>query len=487
MRILKSHPLLKLVNNYLIDSSEPSNISYLWNFGSLLALCLIIQIVTGVTLAMHYSPNVLEAFNSIEHIMRDVNNGWLIRYLHANTASAFFFLVYLHIGRGIYYGSYRSPRTLVWAIGTVILILMMATAFLGYVLPYGQMSLWGATVITNLISAIPWIGQDIVESTSNTVHINLVIIIIILFSISIPFSQNKSISLPTIGIVNKNALKKSNKALRTNKEEYLSIPSSFLGFLIGLIDGDGYFQISQTPKGFITVKLVISLHLDDLSTLEYINSVLKLGKITIYKDLRSPTCKLVINRTDLQEVLFPLLLFHNIFFLTETRIDQFNLAMCILEKDIKMYNEIPSSIPTIFKLPDNPSDYTQLHYFKNWIVGFTCSEGSFFIKSNNDGCFQLKQRIHTNLFEGFKLIFNTDSFGRHSVAETWAGGPRKINITMNYSQFGVSSKADIQKVINFFSFSGLHPIIGLKYIQYTRWLNNLRESSRYNKLNFPER
>lgn len=163
MRILKSHPLLRLVNNYLIDSSEPSNISYLWNFGSLLAVCLVIQIVTGVTLAMHYNPSIAEAFNSVEHIMRDVNNGWFVRYLHANTASAFFFLVYLHIGRGIYYGSYRSPRTLVWAIGTVILILMIATAFLGYVLPYGQMSLWGATVITNLISAIPWIGQDIVE------------------------------------------------------------------------------------------------------------------------------------------------------------------------------------------------------------------------------------------------------------------------------------------------------------------------------------
>ena len=163
MRILKSHPLLKLVNSYLIDASQPSNISYAWNFGSLLLICLIIQIVTGVTLAMHYSPNVLESFNSIEHIMRDVNNGWLVRYLHSNTASAFFFLVYLHIGRGMYYGSFRAPRTLVWAIGTVILILMMATAFLGYVLPYGQMSLWGATVITNLISAIPWIGQDIVE------------------------------------------------------------------------------------------------------------------------------------------------------------------------------------------------------------------------------------------------------------------------------------------------------------------------------------
>jgi ubiquinol-cytochrome c reductase cytochrome b subunit len=163
MRILKSHPLLKMVNSYVIDSPQPSNISYLWNFGSLLAVCLIIQIVTGVTLGMHYTPTVLEAFDSVEHIMRDVNNGWLIRYLHSNTASAFFFIVYLHIGRGLYYGSYKAPRTLVWTLGTIIFLLMMATGFLGYVLPYGQMSLWGATVITNLMSAIPWIGQDIVE------------------------------------------------------------------------------------------------------------------------------------------------------------------------------------------------------------------------------------------------------------------------------------------------------------------------------------
>jgi hypothetical protein len=131
MRLLKSHPLLKLANSYMVDSPQPLNLSYMWNFGSLLAFCLIIQIVTGVTLAMHYNPSVVEAFNSVEHIMRDVNNGWLIRYLHSNTASAFFFIVYLHIGRGMYYGSYRAPRTLVWTIGTVIFILMMATAFLG--------------------------------------------------------------------------------------------------------------------------------------------------------------------------------------------------------------------------------------------------------------------------------------------------------------------------------------------------------------------
>lgn len=163
MRILKSHPILGLLNSYMVDSPQPANISYLWNFGSLLGMCLIIQILTGVFLAMHYTPNVDLAFISVEHIMRDVNYGWAVRYTHANTASFFFIFVYAHIARGLYYGSYRSPRVLLWSIGVVILILMMATAFLGYVLPYGQMSLWGATVITNLLSAIPWIGQDFVQ------------------------------------------------------------------------------------------------------------------------------------------------------------------------------------------------------------------------------------------------------------------------------------------------------------------------------------
>ncbi|KAF1922117.1 uncharacterized protein M421DRAFT_79529, partial [Didymella exigua CBS 183.55] len=207
--------------------------------------------------------------------------------------------------------------------------------------------------------------------------------------------------LPTIGTVNSNALKKVNKNVRFHKEDYLSIPSSFLSFLLGFIDGD-----------------------------EYIHSVLNIGKITIYKDNRSPTCKLIINKTDLQEVLFPLLLHHNLFFLTETRNNQFNTAMLILEQDIKRFDNIPN------------------------IIGFTMAEGSFFIKSNNDGCFQLKQRIHTSLFESFKLVFNTD---------------RKIDIEKNmYNQFSVSSKNDIQTVINFFSFSGLHPLVGLKGISYLK-------------------
>nr|YP_010835469.1 apocytochrome b [Perenniporia fraxinea]WFS78702.1 apocytochrome b [Perenniporia fraxinea] len=163
MRNFKSQILLRLVNSYIIDSPIPANISYLWNFGSLLGTCLVLQILTGIFLAMHYQPHVDFAFNSVEHIMRDVNNGWAIRYTHANVASFFFIFVYAHIARGLYYGSYKSPRVLLWAIGVIILIVMMATAFLGYVLPYGQMSLWGATVITNLLSAIPVFGQDLVE------------------------------------------------------------------------------------------------------------------------------------------------------------------------------------------------------------------------------------------------------------------------------------------------------------------------------------
>jgi len=163
MRLLKTNALLRLVNSYIVDSPQPANLSYMWNFGSLLALCLILQILTGVFLAMHYVPSVDFAFNSVEHIMRDVNNGWIIRYTHANVASFFFICVFAHVARGIYYGSYKAPRVLLWNIGVIILILMILIGFLGYVLPYGQMSLWGATVITNLLSAIPVFGQDLVE------------------------------------------------------------------------------------------------------------------------------------------------------------------------------------------------------------------------------------------------------------------------------------------------------------------------------------
>ena len=162
MPIRKSNAYLSLVNSYLIDSPQPSSLNYWWNLGSLLGLCLVIQIASGVFLAMHYSSNLSLAFDSVEHIMRDVNAGWLIRYIHANGASFFFICMYLHIGKALYYGSYKQPRVMTWVIGVIIFVLTMAIAFLGYCLVYGQMSHWGATVITNLLSAIPFIGNDIV-------------------------------------------------------------------------------------------------------------------------------------------------------------------------------------------------------------------------------------------------------------------------------------------------------------------------------------
>nr|YP_010507420.1 cytochrome b [Myathropa semenovi]UXG19040.1 cytochrome b [Myathropa semenovi] len=156
-----SHPIFKIMNNALVDLPSPSNISMWWNFGSLLGLCLIIQILTGLFLAMHYTADISMAFNSVDHICRNVNYGWLLRTLHANGASFFFICIYLHIGRGMYYGSYMFTTT--WLSGTIILFLVMATAFMGYVLPWGQMSFWGATVITNLLSAIPYLGTTLVQ------------------------------------------------------------------------------------------------------------------------------------------------------------------------------------------------------------------------------------------------------------------------------------------------------------------------------------
>nr|BBI76378.1 cytochrome b [Chiloscyllium punctatum] len=206
--IRKTHPLFKIVNHTLIDLPSPSNISIWWNFGSLLGLCLIIQILTGLFLAMHYTADISMAFSSVTHICRDVNYGWLIRNIHANGASMFFICVYLHIARGIYYGSYLNKEA--WNIGVILLFLLMATAFVGYVLPWGQMSFWGATVITNLLSAFPYIGNTLVQwiwggfSVDNatltrffTFHFLLPFLIAALSMIHILFLHEKGSNNPT--------------------------------------------------------------------------------------------------------------------------------------------------------------------------------------------------------------------------------------------------------------------------------------------------
>ena len=153
-------PLIAFVDSHIINYPTPINLNYMWSFGSAAGICLVIQIVTGIFLAMHYNAHVDFALVSVEHIMRNVNNGWLIRYIHANGASMFFIVLYCHLFRGLYYGSYLYPRRFLWCTGVVIFLLTMGTAFIGYVLPWGQMSFWGVTVITNMVTAVPYVGQS---------------------------------------------------------------------------------------------------------------------------------------------------------------------------------------------------------------------------------------------------------------------------------------------------------------------------------------
>ena len=243
MRILKTNPVLTIFNSYLVDSPQPSTLSYLWNFGSLLGLCLVVQIVTGILLAMHYQGSAEAAFHSLEHIMRDVNDGWLLRMSHANMASFFFMAVYLHISRGLYYGSYRSPRIGVWVIGTIIFFLMMATAFLGYVLPYGQMSLWGIQYYNNII--IYLYKVNLMKLHSRRLLINL--------------TQRKFIKY------------------------YYSVSSNikpdkkFMSLFIGFMDGVGYFDIGEQKqynkitktlvKSTLRIRLATYVNIRDLSNL----------------------------------------------------------------------------------------------------------------------------------------------------------------------------------------------------------------------------
>nr|AWV83963.1 cytochrome b [Tettigades lacertosa] len=232
----QNHPLIKIVNNSLTDLPTPSNLSYWWNFGSLLGLCLTIQVMTGLFLSMHYNSDIMNAFSSVSHMCRDVNYGWIFRTMHANGASLFFICVYLHVGRGIYYGSYKYYET--WLMGVIILFTLMGTAFLGYVLPWGQMSFWGATVITSLLSAIPHLGLSLVNwiwggfAVDNatltrfySLHFIMPFIILALSMIHLIFLHQKGSNNP-IGL--------SSNIDKISFHPYFSI-KDILGFLLVLI------------------------------------------------------------------------------------------------------------------------------------------------------------------------------------------------------------------------------------------------------------
>jgi len=257
-------------------------------------------------------------------------------------------------------------------------------------------------------------------------------------------------------------------------QKFLSIPPSFLAQLAGLMDGDGYIPVTKTTKGYIEISLVIGLDVRDIELLKTLQATLGLGRVTDPVKNKDGTTivKWIINRTDLQEVLFPLFIYHSIFFLTNVRREQFNLALYVMDNGLTKYAEIPESVPTsslLQPLPLTPSDYLLLPFFNPWVVGFTMAEGSFLVKSNQDACFQIKQRSHIELFKAFQLLFNTN---------------REIGIEFNqYMMFSVSSKKDIQTVINFFS-HGPVPLMGSKQTQYLAWIQYLKNSVRYSQLQF---
>jgi Cytochrome b/b6/petB/LAGLIDADG endonuclease len=424
MRILKSNPVLTLLNSYLVDSPQPSTLSYLWNFGSLLGLCLIAQIITGVLIAMHVSPTAETAFQSIEHIMRDVNEGWLLRYCHANMASFFFIAVYLHIARGLYYGSYRTPRIGVWVIGTVIFFLMMATAFLGYVIPFGQMSLWGVVLKSQL---------------------NL--------------NKNYSILISE------------------------PIPSKeFMGLFIGFMDGDGYFDIGEQKQykkktkelvnSTIRIRLGSNVHKRDLPLFLYFYEKLGVGKISKMSGDREQV-RIIFSKKDLVNVIIPLMIKYNLSFLTNQRIKQYRKVNYILNNSIVRWKDLVYSSEMEYN-NKSVTDLINLDYFSSWLVGFTIAEGSFGFKREGSAFYNLKQKgeENLNLLKAACFVItgkNDFSFNPDSS---------------NSYQLALRSKFDIQKVVNFFSISNPF-LLGYKLKQYQIWLLNLKNSKRYKETIIP--
>lgn len=323
-----------------------------------------------------------------------------------------------------------------------------------------------ATVITNLLSAIPWIGQDFVEFEKLQLFI-ITLPILFYFITKSYYNYNMS----TIGKVNESALRGKKSRTDQDKQAFLSsISYDFISMFMGLIDGDGYIAITKIGLDTIRIELVLSVDIKDIKLLQHIKDVLKIGRINEYPNI-SGAAKLIIGKVDLQEVLFPLILHYKLFFLTDTLIcrrqirKQFNLCMHLLENNITKFSSIPSidNIKDLFTLPESSIGYVNLPFFYNWIVGFTIAEGSFYIKNSGEHFFSLRQRSHPTLFEAFKLVFKTN---------------RKIEDDGKHMKFSVSSTKDLLNVVSFFSNSGLYSLQGLKADQYNIWLDSLKQNNK---------
>lgn len=348
-----------------------------------------------------------------------------------------------------------------------------------YVLPYGQMSLWGATVITNMLSAIPWIGQDFVQ-LKNLYFVSLKLLLL-LSIISIVYNMSTTVDpLPTIGTINWKAMRNAKPLSTLDKENLLRIPKGFLAMLVGLIDGDGYLKVIKSSTGFLQVEMVLSLELKDLGLIQHIHSVLGFGRILINE--KANVAKYIMGRADLQQCFFPLLVHHGLFFLTFTlffsfffvkkKRDQFNKMMAVFMSYITGFADLPSVYPTYYPLPVTALGFVRLPFFADWTVGFTMAEGSFYVKSSGEFVYSLRQRNegHIELFQAFQILFNTQ---------------RQIENDGKYLKFSVSSVSDLATVVNFFSFSGNHPLLGLKGVQYQGWISSMKSTKRFSNILLP--
>ena len=348
-------------------------------------------------------------------------------------------------------------------------------------MPFGQISLWGATVITSMLSAVPWIGNALTEFPplilSNQVNFNyfyILHIFIVSIAVSIIFYycyctiMSSTTNLPTIGTTSLSTIRFS-RVIDGDKSAYLSIPVNVLSFFVGLVDG--YLSVVNDGKGNIRIALVVSLELktENVNILNYIKTQLIIGRVNKYPNVNA--VKFVISRVDLQELFIPLMIYHGVRFLTPTRCAQFNLVMHILTTGITGYTNIPSTVPSsaMSLVPITAIGITSLHFFASWLVGFVNADGSFHVKSNNDWCFSITQRLIPVLFDAILLYF-----GSKTTINVYSSG--------KYAKVSLSSIKDLTKVVAFFNDKSHHPLIGDKAISYNKWIDGIRSVARYKNI-----
>lgn len=504
-RILKTNSILNMVNGMIIDLPSPVNLSYFWNFGSLLGMCLVIQIVTGIFLAMHYAAHIDIAFDSVEHIMRDVNYGWLLRYLHANGASMFFLCIYIHIARGLYYGSYTKPRILLWSVGVVIFLVQMGVGFIGYVLPWGQMSFWGATVITNMVSAIPLIGLDLVQwvwggfytieeprADDGALKILLIagtslllgLVGEVIYDLAVLCIGVKKITTwgQSAGVKETLSFEASQRLNARNlteeevfpkgKDYTTEITSLWKPYLVGLIEGDGWFSMSKKGED-VQYELGIEMGKRDVQLAYKLKKMLGVGRVEFRKKQKGEDAVFfrIRDKKHLINVILPI--FDEYPLLSNKHYDYLIFKQGLLA-DIKYYGDLPD-----YTRPSTTRKSSLgVPYFTPWLIGFIEAEGCFSVyqpnkNSSRVASFDIGQTGARELIEDIAIHLSV--FKKITVDHT------------NCAKLEVASVRHVENIIKFMQNAPIQ-LLGYKKLQYLLWLKKLRQIPRYNtKFKIPTR